>query len=58
VKPEVGMVLEGRGPDGKTFAATVHEIGDDSIKLNFNHPLAGKTLHFKVKVVSIALAQA
>ena len=33
--------------------ATIVEIGEDSVKLDTNHPLAGKTLEFEVTVVDI-----
>ncbi len=36
---------------------TVQEVGDDSVKLDGNHPLAGETLHFEVDVVSIREAE-
>ncbi len=54
--PEVGMVLRGVDPDGRAFRATIQEIKDQTVKLNLNHPLAGKTLHFKVKVLEITPA--
>jgi FKBP-type peptidyl-prolyl cis-trans isomerase SlyD len=38
---------------GKPFQATVSEIGDAHVKLDMNHPLAGKTLEFEVEVVSV-----
>ena len=53
MKPETGMVLELQGPDGQKVPATVWEIKEDKVVLNFNHPLAGKTLEFDVKIVSI-----
>jgi FKBP-type peptidyl-prolyl cis-trans isomerase 2 len=31
----------------------VHEIRDDTIVIDANHPLAGKTLVFNVRVLSI-----
>jgi FKBP-type peptidyl-prolyl cis-trans isomerase SlyD len=34
----------------------VTEIKDDTVILDFNHPLAGKTLHFDVKVLEIQQA--
>ena len=50
---EVGMQLEATGPDGRKLQVTVSEVKPDSVVLDFNHPLAGKELHFKVKVVEI-----
>lgn len=50
VKPEVGMMLGIKAPTGQVFPATITEVKDDSIMLDANHPLAGKDLHFKLKV--------
>lgn len=52
-EPKVGMVLQAQAPDGEAFPATISEIKDDKVLLDFNHPLAGKQLTFKVKVLSI-----
>ena len=52
--PQVGMALRGTNPDGQPFRATIQEIGADSVKLNLNHPLAGKTLQFKIKIVEVS----
>ena len=38
---------------GQPFPATVLELTDEIIKIDVNHPLAGKTLHFKLKAVEI-----
>jgi len=40
-------------PDGRTFMGTILEIKDEKISVDFNHPLAGKSLVFTVTVVSI-----
>ena len=57
VTPSLGMVLRGVNPDGKSFRATISEIKDQTVVLNLNHPLAGKTLNFKVKITEIAPAK-
>lgn len=54
VAPEVGMMLQGRSNDGKPFQARIAEVKDENVKLDLNHPLAGKTLSFNVKVVEIS----
>jgi FKBP-type peptidyl-prolyl cis-trans isomerase 2 len=41
-----------KDPQGQTMAIRVHEVKDKTI-IDFNHPLAGKTLHFDVKVTNI-----
>lgn len=56
VPPEQGLVLQGMDESGQSFQATVHEIKDKMVTLNLNHPLAGKTLLFKIKVLSVAPA--
>jgi len=33
--------------------ATITAIGDDTVTLDFNHPLAGKELHFSVNILEI-----
>jgi len=54
--PKVGMVLQATAPDGSKFPAVITEIKDDKVVLNFNHPLAGKDLTFKVKILNIEKA--
>ena len=39
-----------------TGPVTVVEISDDLVKVDLNHPLAGKTLHFDVTVLEIRAA--
>ena len=49
----VGTRLQAKAPDGRSLLVTVSEVKKDSVLLNFNHPLAGKELHFKVKILDI-----
>ena len=35
------------------YSAYIAEVGDESVKLDFNHPLAGERLHFKVRIVAL-----
>lgn len=50
---DVGTPLNARGPQGEELLIHVSEVKDETVVLDFNHPLAGKTLHFDVKVVDI-----
>lgn len=52
-KVEKGIVFGMRAPDGRIMHATVIDVKDDKLKLDMNHMLAGKDLHFKVKVEAI-----
>jgi len=55
-EPEVGMLLEVHGEDGDDDLATITEITDDHLVLDYNHPMAGKRLHFDITVVSLRAA--
>lgn len=50
---KVGAQLQGRGKDGQVLYPRVVEVRQDTVMLDFNHPLAGKTLQFDVKVLEI-----
>jgi len=41
---------------GDEYQAFIAEIGDDDVKLDFNHPLAGETLYFDVKIEGLRQA--
>ena len=54
---ELGMTVELYDEESdQEIEATVAEIGDDGVVLDMNHPLAGETLHFSVKVVGVRAA--
>ena len=55
---QVGTVLEIHEPrsDGRAGMAEVVALGDSQVTLDFNHPLAGESLHFSVKVISLRSA--
>jgi FKBP-type peptidyl-prolyl cis-trans isomerase 2 len=47
------MQFESQTEEGETFVATVISLSDAEVTLDLNHPLAGKTLNFDVKVVDV-----
>jgi FKBP-type peptidyl-prolyl cis-trans isomerase SlyD len=49
-EPEAGMELTAEGEDGEPVPFVVKELRPESIVIDLNHPLAGKTLHFDVTV--------
>ncbi|MBI4249214.1 MAG: peptidylprolyl isomerase [Elusimicrobia bacterium] len=53
-KIKIGDVLQGQQGD-QPFRASVVEIGSQDVTLDFNHPLAGKTLNFDVEVMDVQL---
>jgi FKBP-type peptidyl-prolyl cis-trans isomerase 2 len=56
MKVEVGMILQmahKHGDHTHQVPAEVVKVEGDTIELDLNHPMAGKTLNFKIKVVEI-----
>ncbi len=49
----VGTRLLARGQDGQPRPVTVKAVKDTTVLLDLNHPLAGMTLFFDVKVVAV-----
>ena len=47
---KVGMQLEGKTVDGRKVFPWISEVKNQTVVLDFNHPLAGKTLYFDVEV--------
>ncbi len=48
-----GLQLHSMDKSGQPIVATISEVKKDSVVMNLNHPLAGKDLHFKIKVVEV-----
>ena len=49
----VGSQIPMANAQGQRMLGVVKEIGDDTVKMDFNHPMAGKTLNFDVEVISV-----
>lgn len=52
----VGRTIPMLNQAGQVVQGTVREVSDSSVKMDFNHPMAGKTLHFTGKVESVRSA--
>ena len=50
---EYGTVLQLKDQSGQWVNARITHVKDTSVRLDFNHPMAGKKLHFAVKVIGI-----
>ncbi|WP_082942531.1 MULTISPECIES: FKBP-type peptidyl-prolyl cis-trans isomerase [unclassified Helicobacter] len=50
---EKGMTLFGQAEDGQTVQVLVKDIGDSSVMIDYNHPLAGKTLAFDIEITDV-----
>ncbi len=53
IKPEVGMALQSRSPEGAIANLVVVEVAEESITVDGNHPLAGHALNFDIELVAI-----
>ncbi len=49
----VGLPLTLRDESGNLVDAVVAELSDETVTLDFNHPLAGQTLHFDVTIIAL-----
>jgi FKBP-type peptidyl-prolyl cis-trans isomerase SlyD len=52
----VGDEFTAESPDGDEIAMAVVEVKDDVVVVDANHPLAGMTLHYLIKVVDVRAA--
>mgnify|MGYP003702411923 FL=1 len=52
--PEIGQTLMLSTPQGQQLPARVDSIDDEKVVFDLNHPLAGKSLTFAIKVVGIS----
>lgn len=50
---EIGMTLEGEGENDEILRATVIDVTKEDVTVDYNHPLAGCDLEFKVVIKSI-----
>ena len=49
----VGHVLPMMDSVGRRLQGKILSIGDEEVRIDFNHPLAGKDLFFKGKVLAV-----
>lgn len=54
VEVEVGKSFEAKDQAGNPVKFTAIEVDDEQVTVRFEHPLAGKDIRFKVKVLEIA----
>jgi len=53
IDPSVGQQLELRQSDGQTVVVRVTDVSEENVKLDANHPLAGKDLTFEIELKKI-----
>ncbi|MCF7928683.1 MAG: peptidylprolyl isomerase [Spirochaetales bacterium] len=50
---QAGMQVQAQNQDGSTQVLTIKDIGEESVKLDGNHPLAGMVLSFDVDIANV-----
>jgi FKBP-type peptidyl-prolyl cis-trans isomerase SlpA len=50
---QIGDLVDFAAPGGGRFAGVLRELGPESALFDFNHPLAGQSLRFEVKLISV-----
>lgn len=53
IELQEGMTLYGSGEQGETVQVTVKSFTDSEVTIDYNHPMAGKTLMFSVSILSL-----
>lgn len=51
---EAMSIMEFTAPDGSRYSGLVREIDEQSALVDFNHPLAGKSIRFEVDVIGVS----
>lgn len=52
-EPEPGTIMLFTAMDGSEMPGVIREVNGESITVDFNHPLAGQTIHFDIEVLDI-----
>ncbi|MDR2092919.1 MAG: peptidylprolyl isomerase, partial [Azoarcus sp.] len=47
-------IMEFTAPDGSRYSGLVREIDGASALLDFNHPLAGKSIRLEVEIIGVS----
>ena len=50
---EPGLIIEFATEDGETLPGTILEFDENEVKVDLNHPLAGQTVRYSVRIVSV-----
>ena len=53
ITPSVGLQLKMSNASGANLTVVITEVGDDSVTLDGNHPLAGQTIVFEIELIEI-----
>ena len=50
---EPGLIIEFATEDGETLPGTILGFDDEEVRVDLNHPLAGQTVRYSVRIVDV-----
>lgn len=50
---EAGLIIEFSTPSGETLPGTILDFDEQKVRVDFNHPLAGHSVRYSVKIVAV-----
>ena len=50
---ETGLIIEFSTEDGDTLPGTILDFDDIEVRVDLNHPLAGQTVRYSVKIIAV-----
>lgn len=53
IELEPGLIIEFATEDGETLPGTILDFNDSEVRIDLNHPLAGQTVRYSVKIVAV-----
>jgi FKBP-type peptidyl-prolyl cis-trans isomerase SlpA len=53
IELEPGLIIEFASEDGDTLPGTIISFDDHQVQVDLNHPLAGQTVRYSVKIVAV-----
>jgi FKBP-type peptidyl-prolyl cis-trans isomerase SlpA len=53
IDPRVGQLIAFESPSGEETAGAILAVEDDRVRVDFNHPLAGREVVFRVQILAV-----
>lgn len=50
---QIGSPVRMKNQNGQSFQGIIKEVSEDQITVDFNHPMAGRTLHFSGEILEV-----
>ena len=57
-EPQPGMMVHGQNEAGQHLQGVIVDVEEEHVTVDFNHPLAGQSLHFEVTITGVREATA